>query len=156
MLMFLDGEWNGYRGTLISLALVTVDDQEWYETLECFCPTPWVEQHVMANLQRAPVTYEEMQASLARFLGRFEGVDIIADWPEDIQRFCETLVTGPGQRLDYNGKMTFEIVRGLPDTAETSKVPHNALEDAKALRLSWMEAHDDDDIWEIEHGNRRS
>lgn len=143
MLMFLDGEWNSYGGDLISLALVTIEGDEWYEVLPCAAPHPWVAENVIERLRRAPVSLEEMRASLLAFLRRFESAEIIVDWPEDIAYFANVMVTGPGQRLDWDGGLSFEIVHDLPNTADTSALPHNALEDAKALRRSWIEANDE-------------
>ncbi len=129
--MYIDGEWNSYRGDLLSLALVGEDGCEWYEVLEFDGkPDPWVAANVMPKLRKAPVSLELMQGSLQRFLDRYPaGVHIVADWPEDIERFCRVLVTGPGQRLG-TPPLTMEVVRIEPVSAD----PHNALADARALR----------------------
>jgi hypothetical protein len=59
---------------------------------------------------------------------------IVADWPEDIAQLSALLVTGPGIMAEVP-KLTFQF---LPlsgfSTAANSKVPHNALHDARALR----------------------
>ena len=129
--LYIDGEWNSYRGELLSLALVGEDDSEWYEVIDFDgTPEPWVAANVMPKLRKAPVSLEWMQGSLQRFLDRYPaGVHIVADWPEDIERFCRVLVTGPGQRLD-TPPLTMEVVRIDPVSAD----PHNALADARALR----------------------
>jgi len=46
---FLDTEYNGFGGALLSLALVPEDgSEEFYVTLQCDVPIdPWVERHVM-------------------------------------------------------------------------------------------------------------
>ena len=58
----------------------------------------------------------------------------MADWPEDIAHFCRLLVTGNGEIVDV-GRLCFEFLR-LPgfSVAANSRVPHNALHDARALR----------------------
>lgn len=129
MNLFIDGEWNGYQGDLISLALVTKDGMEWYEELGCKYPEPWVAENVMPKLVQQAVSYERMQESLELFLGCFPAVHIIADWPEDLEWFCHLLITGAGTRMD-TPPMTMEVLR--VDTV--SKNPHNALSDAQALR----------------------
>src|SRR5689334_15102684 len=59
---------------------------------------------------------------------------IIADWPEDIAQFNMLLLTGPGAMVEVP-PLIFQFV-DLPgfSTAANSKVPHNALHDARALR----------------------
>jgi hypothetical protein len=59
---------------------------------------------------------------------------IVADWPEDVALFNALLVTGPGLMAEVP-EITFRLVQ-LPgfSTAAISKVPHNALHDARALR----------------------
>jgi hypothetical protein len=59
---------------------------------------------------------------------------IVADWPEDIAQLSMLLVTGPGVMAEVPG-VTFRFVSltGF-STAANSKVPHNALHDARALR----------------------
>jgi hypothetical protein len=60
---------------------------------------------------------------------------LVADWPEDIQHFCELLITGPGLRLD-TPPLTIEIRRDLD---AVSALPHNALEDARAIKRKHLE-----------------
>lgn len=129
MNLFIDGEWNGYKGELISLALVAEDGSVWYEELGCKYPELWVAENVMPKLIQQSVSYVRMQETLARFLNGFPSVHIIADWPEDLEWFCYVLITGPGTRMD-TPPLTMEILR--VDTV--SKNPHNALADAQALR----------------------
>jgi hypothetical protein len=61
-------------------------------------------------------------------------MEIVADWPEDIMQMCSLLIVGPGVTVDVP-PMMFRLVM-LPNwsTAANSKVPHNALHDARALR----------------------
>jgi hypothetical protein len=126
--LFIDCEWNDYLGDLISMALVGEDGREWYEVLECRDPSSWVAENVMPKLGKQPTTMEHMRKSLCEFLSVYKAVTIIADWPEDIERFCRFLVIGPGLRLD-TPDLRFHVWRGLE--GESAK-PHNALEDARA------------------------
>lgn len=136
MRFFVDTEFNEFRGALISMALVAEDGREWYEALPCDAPGPWVAQNVMPIIGKAPLRNGiELALSLRAFLRQFDSVHIVADWPEDISHFCNALIVGPGERID-TPPLSFEIDRTLPNTAEISAVPHNALEDARSLRLA--------------------
>lgn len=138
--LFLDTEFNEDGGELISLALAGFGF-EWYEVLPCAAPRPWVAKHVMPVLNRKPITMPQFQASLQGALCALGPAHIVADWPEDIAYFCRALITGPGQRIE-TPRLSFQIVRDLPDTACTSRVPHNALEDARALRAAYVAARE--------------
>jgi hypothetical protein len=129
MKLFLDCEFNEFKGALISMALVSEAGHEWYEVLPCENPGPWVAQNVMPILGKPAVSVEDMQRSLWQWLAQFESVHIVADWPEDIAHFCNALITGPGRRLD-TPPLTMEVVRIDAD----SELPHNALADAMGIR----------------------
>lgn len=133
MNLYLDTEFNDYRGDLISLALVSYD-LEWYGVRYCSNPSPWVAEHVIPVLDKLPQEDSVLRDSLDKFLKRFESVHIIADWPGDIAHFCAFLEYAPGERIGPD-VITFEVRRDLPNTARLSKIPHNALEDARALAL---------------------
>lgn len=135
MRIWIDTEFNEFRGALISMALVAENGREFYEVLECPKPGPWVAQHVMPILGKKPVLLGELQAKLYLFLKRYYAVHIVADWPEDIAHFCQTLITGAGKRLD-TPPLTLEIRRDLD---AVSKIPHNALEDARAMRARHLQ-----------------
>jgi hypothetical protein len=139
MRLFIDCEWNGWRGDLLSMALVPQDRrlQEFYVELEL--PhgrklTQWVRDHVAPFLTREPVPMRIAQASLAEYLSHFSKVTIVADWPEDIAWFCSMLITGPGERIGVAMPLTMEVI---PMNA-TSRIPHNALEDARGNRDAWI------------------
>lgn len=130
MNIYIDTEFNDFEGKLISMALVAADGEEFYEVLECKDPSSWVAENVMPYLEKEPVTMEIFQEKLQDFIYQYEHIHIIADWPEDIKHFCESLITGPGLCLNYP-KLTMESCRFLSSAA--SKVPHNALHDARAV-----------------------
>lgn len=130
MRLFLDCEFNEYRGELISMALVSEDGREWYEVVPCEKPGDWVAQNVMPILGKSALScMSALTASLCRFLSQFDSVHIVADWPEDIAHFCTVLITGPGTRID-TPPLTMEVLR--IDAA--SEQPHNALADARGIR----------------------
>jgi len=143
--MWLDTEFNGWQGELISLALVAEDGREFYEVLGCNEPCVWVAQNVMPVLNKDSILEKTFQNKLDKWLGKYPKVEVIADWPDDIKYFCGVMVTGPGTYI-RTPELTMKIVTHLPGTHETSLLPHNALEDAKALKkshLAWESALDE-------------
>ena len=142
MRYFLDTEFNGFGGSLLSLALVPDDGPEFYVTLGASEPClPWVEQNVLPYLDKVPVglvsprlNRHEAAVALSQYLAVDPGPEIVADWPEDIVQFCALLMTGPGQMVPVP-PITFRLVPLFGfSTAANSEVPHNALHDARALR----------------------
>lgn len=142
MRYFLDTEYNGWGGSLLSLALVPDDGEELYLTVDWSGPLDsWVEMNVIPYLDTVPenlVSARLSRADAARTVAHYLAGDpaplIIADWPEDIAQFNMLLLNGPGTMVEVTS-LTF---RFLPlsgfSTAANSKVPHNALHDARALR----------------------
>ena len=101
--IFIDTEFNGFFGELISLGCVSADDIEFYECLACHNPQPWVSQHVMPVLNRQPVSTAVFSAKLCEYLDQFTEIRIIADWPEDLLHFCRLLMPAPGQNNFHGG-----------------------------------------------------
>jgi hypothetical protein len=142
MRYFLDTEFNGFGGALLSVALVPDEGEEFYAVLECAAPLePWVERHVAPYLttvpdalRNAPLSRAGAAAALQHYLQGDRAPLIVADWPEDIALFCMLLLTGPGLMIPVP-PIRFELL-ALPgfSTAANSAVPHNALHDARALR----------------------
>jgi hypothetical protein len=128
MRIFVDCEFNEFQGALISMALVAEDGREFYEVLPCANPGSWVAQHVMPILGKPPIDRAIFCILLQNYLMQFDAVHIVADWPEDISHFCQSLITGPGWRID-TPPLTMEVVR--VDAA--SELPHNALADARGI-----------------------
>ena len=143
MRYFLDCEYNGFGGALLSLALVPEDGgEELYLVLECYDRIePWVERNVQPYLDHVPdglklpvMGREAAARAIAMYLGHDEAIEIIADWPSDIALFCDLLSIAPG-RIVAVPELRFRMVRlGSFSPAENSAVPHNALHDARALR----------------------
>jgi len=139
---FLDTEYNGVGGELISLALVPDDGDELYLTLKTSAPlVEWVERHVVPYLDSVSeqlscprLTRGDAAHALERYLRHDEDPLIVADWPEDIAHLCNLMITGPGDMIDTR-QVTFRLApMSNFSTAANSKVPHNALHDARALR----------------------
>lgn len=132
MNIYIDCEFNGFNGELISMALVSDNGDEFYEVLEHseMDITPWVRQNVLPVLVKPAIGKEYFTRKLQDYLSQFDTVHVVADWPEDISYFCKALITGPGIRIN-TPPLTLEVVR----IDGPSKVPHNALEDARGLKL---------------------
>lgn len=134
--VWIDCEFNGWGGDLISLALVDAYGREFYEAVPCAYPQPWVAANVMPVLGVQPVPLRALQQRLHWWLSAYDSVHVIADWPDDIAYFCRALITGPGERMD-TPHLTLEIRRDID--AAASMVPHNALEDARAIRRKHLQ-----------------
>ena len=142
MRYFLDTEFNGFGGALLSLALVPEDGEEFYVTLDCADPLDgWVERNVVPFLDHVPVglvaprvSRRQAADALSAFLAADPAPELVADWPEDITQFCSLLMTGPGLMVPVP-PLTLRLVP-LPgfSPAANSAVPHNALHDARSLR----------------------
>lgn len=142
MRYFLDTEYDGFGGKLLSLALVPEDGgEELYLVLEEPVTDPWVTRHVVPYFDCVPEGLKSPRLpraaaaeTLARWLGHDEAIEIIADWPEDLAQLSMLLVTGPGQMHAISGlTLRFVPLHGF-STAANSAVPHNALHDARSLR----------------------
>ncbi|MGZ2412554.1 hypothetical protein ACUXST_001983 [Sphingomonas sp. F9_3S_D5_B_2] len=139
---FIDTEYNGTGGALLSLALVPDDGDDFYLTFQADEPiSEWVQQHVIPYLDMVPeqlscprLTRKDASHALERYLRHDPQPLIVADWPEDVAQFCNLLITGPGDMVELR-HLTFQLTpMSNFSTAAHSKVPHNALHDARALR----------------------
>ncbi len=133
MTLYLDCEFNGFHGELISMALVSSETgKSWYRRLpDPDKVHPWVLEHVMPLLGIAPDPPSVFRASLWQFLKYHENEIVVADWPEDfahlMQWLCEP--NGVAPRLE----LTLQLIHSGELKPE---VPHNALSDARAL-MEW-------------------
>lgn len=98
--LYLDTEFNSYKGDFISIALVPESGRPFYESVGCDKPDPWVAKHVMPVIGIDPIPMKELQKRLEKYLSRWKSVLIVADWHEDIAHFCNLLTTGPGERIE--------------------------------------------------------
>jgi hypothetical protein len=136
MRYFLDAEFNGFGGDLISLALVPEDAAapSFYAAAECTEPTPWVAEHVLPVLMTKAVTRAELADRFAAYLIDDEDPLLVADWPEDIAHAARLLITGPG-RMKPIRSIRFQLIDPvLVGEIMPNETPHNALSDAVALR----------------------
>jgi hypothetical protein len=133
---YLDTEFNGFGGALISLALVPEEDgaAPFYEAVHCDAPTPWVAAHVLPVLGIAPISSETLSLRLQDYLGDDPHPVLVADWPEDIALAARAMILSPGRRINLD-RVGFELCDAFGfDAALVSEVPHNAYHDAVALR----------------------
>ena len=136
MRYFLDAEFNGFGGELISLALVPEQDglPPFYEAIRCDAPTEWVAQNVMPVLETRPLTREEVADRFFHYLTDDPDPLLVADWPEDISHAALLLVTGPG-RMNPIRSIRFELVDpNIFGFGISAEFPHNAYHDARTLR----------------------
>lgn len=133
--IFIDCEFNGFNGELISMALVPADSSPvFYEWLGCENPTVWVAENVIPKIGGImKISLEAFQNKLQAYLMQFDECHIVADWPDDIAYLCRALITGPGRRID-TPPLTLEVTR----IDAVSNCPHFALADAFALRMAYL------------------
>jgi hypothetical protein len=135
MKLYLDTEFNGFNGALMSMALVpeNTDTPEFYVELEMREQLhPWVSEHVVPHMVLLPVSHNVFQQRLVKYLRDInEEIIIVADWPDDIRHFCDSLITGPGESLFLGKNLKFELDFNIN---YVSLVPHNALHDARGIR----------------------
>ena len=143
---FIDTEFNGFCGRLISMAIVSEDLQnEFYEVLypETYTANyagidPWVEKNVLPHLNKEPISVSEFQAKLSKFLcdnSEMGEITIIADWPEDITHLTKMMITSPGQMIHSPKRINAIVDRSIE---YKSAIEHNALEDARAIAKSYI------------------
>lgn len=131
MRIAVDCEFNGFGGELISMALVAEDGREWYALL----PEPrfwdeWCFDNVFPVLRGVHISREAFRRSFKSFLSEFDNPTIVADWYTDLVHFFETFA-GRNHTESFHIPCTAVL---LPDMEFLpSAVPHNALEDARAI-----------------------
>lgn len=117
MRYYIDCEFDGHGGPLLSIALVREDGRSIHIGVLMEARDPWVVENVVPIMGRHGATF--------------------ADSPVDIGRFCSALTTSPlgGWASAEYPLMTFEVhnVDCYPTTLEGA-VQHNAWWDAMALR----------------------
>lgn len=141
-ILYLDTEFNGFKGQLISMALISPQGNEWYEVCELPRPIePWVQQHVVPVLGKEPLRPLIFKSLFQQWIIQFKEPWIVCDWHTDAQHFCEMLSgVKHGTSLDF--AFNIKCIK-TPEGKPVSLIPHNALADAKAL-MEWhrCETHD--------------
>lgn len=148
MHFFLDCEFDGFGGKLLSLALAPRDRAS--DSLYLLASDAsdvqdeWVRQNVVpfykTELPQPAQFFEIGRAAfgpaISSYLSEFSGgmPHIVVDWPDDLRYFCESLIVSPGQMVGLPA-FSSQLVRvdAYPTTLPNA-VQHNALWDALALR----------------------
>jgi len=140
---YIDCEFDGHNGPLLSIAMVRQDGYSIHiETTET-AKDPWVVANVVSIMaeHNADISYlvpqEQIGLYLRDFIGDCKAPTIIADSPVDIGRFCRAISTGTDGNwasTEYP-QMTFIVynVDCYPTTLKSAR-QHNAWWDASALR----------------------
>jgi len=129
--LYIDCEFNGGFGDLISMALVAEDGREFYEVVPCDAPVPWVRDNVIPILHKHPISLNGFQGQLRNFLSSFDAIEIVADHPADLGYFFNALIVDDMGSWMRVPPITATIVKNVN---YESAIPHNALEDARAIR----------------------
>ena len=133
MRFYLDTEFNGYAGDLISLALISEDNAypSFYAVREMPVPLdPWVRKHVIPFLGESPIGEHPFKVAMRNYLLAMpSNALIIADWPEDIALLLKEMIDPGG--IQVACFPTFCLIDSGP---LSPSIPHNALSDASALR----------------------
>lgn len=132
--LYLDTEFNGFGGDLISLALAPDNGGDpWYEILEL--PKridPWVKRNVVPLLNKEPLRPLIFKKSFQTYILKFNNPTIICDWFQDAVFFLE-LLRGKDYQHSLDFACNIQVIK-TPPNAYVSK--HNALEDAIIL-MNW-------------------
>jgi hypothetical protein len=145
MRYYLDCEFEGYGGMLLSLALVREDGKALH-TVSTFVDLvsavvhmdPWVRENVVPNIHKMEThthrIISEVQQQVQEFLAGDPNPHVISDWPEEFVHLLSGVLTGPGTMIDIP-RLTMEVVRvdAYPTTLPGA-IQHNAYWDAMALR----------------------
>jgi hypothetical protein len=152
MKIFLDTEFNGFKGDLISIGMVAEDGQIFYavrNATQSMDIDPWVNENVFPFLDKHPLDHvvvwegdDTIQSRMQFYFLQYKEVEIIVDWPEDIQHICKIMITGAGTMINTPNTMRFTIDRMINGISE---VPHNALYDAIANLRHYISMDDERD-----------
>lgn len=148
MRYYLDTEFNGFGGKLLSMGLIREDGKCFYGyqgIINVAELHPFVKRHVYPYIHQTPmigftqtVTNNNFSGFIANVLkhevDHTTHISITCDWPEDIKHFNEQLMIGPGKMIQ-TGHIDFNLRRvdSYPNSIENC-VQHNAMWDAIALR----------------------
>ncbi|CAB3904204.1 hypothetical protein LMG26858_04393 [Achromobacter anxifer] len=139
---YLDTEFDGFGGPLLSLALVREDGASLYLIYQGHAAQqPWVRENVLPIMRAVPLPVSAVNCHhhggayrIAEFLHGDPSPHINTDWPDDVRYFCQAIITAPGQMVAIP-HLSFEIHRvdSYPTTLDGA-IQHNAWWDAMALR----------------------
>jgi hypothetical protein len=147
VLYFLDCEFNGFGGELISLAL-SGETGELYlsrpeSELNALADHDWIADHVLPHLSLPDARPDIMPLdrfgrAIQAFLTNDPAPVIVADWPEDLMHLMQCLIIAPGQMVRIPDLSLRLLHASAYPTDMEEAVQHNALWDARALRRAVM------------------
>lgn len=141
MKYYLDTEFDGFGGPLISIALVCEDGRSLYGIVRRTADDAWVDANVIPHLysapfqviEYAPTTMTSLHNCLEAFFKGDGDIRVMADWPDDIKYLSECLITGPGTMIHIPSiEFSVRRVDAYP-TRVPGAIQHNAWWDATAL-----------------------
>jgi len=143
MRYYLDCEFDGFEGKLLTMGIASDDGRGLYLIYDTVAIDPWVQKNV------CPIIYDLPEdpkikfignasargaAAIAEFMEHDYQINIITDWPDDIKYFCQSIITGPGQMIGLPS-FSMHVVRvDAYPTDLTGAIQHNAMWDALALK----------------------
>lgn len=133
MNIYLDCEFDGHTGPLMSMAMVAEDGREFYEVLNHDPVDSWVKLNVSTHLNKPAISDRQFRDKFIEFLLQFDKPNICVDWYVDLHYFFRWF-GGKTYPDSFAYACTTEIQ--LIDQLQ-SALPHNALEDARALCRQW-------------------
>jgi len=136
-MLYLDTEFNGFGGELISIGIVSSTTGEEFYVVRNLPQKidPWVRENVLPYLISTSVDDYILRSTLYNFLKRHEGEPIVADWPEDFTHLLNLICEPNGFMLSLELDM-----RLIKSGDLKSNIPHNAMSDARAL-MHWHQLH---------------
>lgn len=144
---YLDCEFDGLDGPLLSMALVSKTGKSMYVVMNATAQDEWARDNVVSRLFNFPANdpypcilgadATQLSRAIEEFLRGDIDPHIIADWPDDIKYFCAAIV-GPGKMIDVPRlKLSVKRVDAYP-TELKGAVQHNAWWGAMALRALFV------------------
>lgn len=143
MKYYIDCEFDGHNGPLLSLAMVREDGDSIHIETTAIATDPWVVENVVPLMGKNDATTHPhvrphyVGLMVRHFIGDDATPIIIADSPVDIGRFCQGVMTDArgGYAPNVWPVLLFEVhdVDCYPTTLPGA-VQHNAWWDAMALR----------------------
>jgi hypothetical protein len=133
MTLFLDTEFNGFGGELISIGIASDLGGEFYA--ERKLPKklhPWVELNVVPALEGKPEADSTIRSRLTSFFADHREETLVADWPLDFAGLLSFMCVG-----DTRVGPSSLAMQLVPQEPLLSFIPHNALSDARALVDAW-------------------
>lgn len=142
MKYYLNTQYNGHRGYLISMGIISETGKCLY-LLRNNLPglTQWVAEHIVPTGLAHPKTVTVLtftDDTLSNLLEDFFKEDtspiLITDWPTHIEHFCKAMVTAPDKKINTDDwGFIIRNVKTQPNNIQ-GFVPHNAIWEAIALR----------------------